>query len=260
MSVASNLIGLAGKTAIVTGAGGGIGTETTKLFAELGGQVLAVDQHFKPRQFTQSSKGRVMTVEADVSRYDEVRRTVDTCVEEFGTVDVLVNNAGMIRGGSILDMKQEDWNRIMEVNLGGYTNFARAVAPVMIERKVSGRIVNVSSIDGIMAEPGILAYSASKGAIIMLTKCLAVELAAHGIRVNSVAPGWVDTQMGTGVLDSRSRRIVDERIPLGYVAPPGEIARAIVFLASDLSKYMTGHIMVVDGGLTSDISIQGLKY
>jgi NAD(P)-dependent dehydrogenase (short-subunit alcohol dehydrogenase family) len=120
--------------------------------------------------------------------------------------------------------------------------------------------VNVSSVDGISGEPGILAYSASKGAIIMLTKALAIELAGHGIRVNSIAPGWVDTPMGTGVLDRRSRKLVDKRIPLGYIAPPEEIAGAIVFLASGLSNYMTGEVMVVDGGLTSDISIPGLKY
>jgi NAD(P)-dependent dehydrogenase (short-subunit alcohol dehydrogenase family) len=94
----------------------------------------------------------------------------------------------------------------------------------------------------------------------MLTKTLAIELADKGIRVNSVAPGWVDTPMGTGVLDARSRKLVDERIPLGYIAPPSEIAGAIAFLASDLSNYMTGEIMVVDGGLTSDISIPGLEY
>jgi NAD(P)-dependent dehydrogenase (short-subunit alcohol dehydrogenase family) len=131
---------------------------------------------------------------------------------------------------------------------------------MMVKKKTKGAIVNTSSVDGIMGEPGILAYSATKGAIIIFTKCLALELAPHGIRVNSVAPGWVDTPMGGGLLNAKARKIVNERIPLGRVAAPEEIAKAIVFLASDLASYMTASIMVVDGGQTSDISIKGLQY
>ncbi|MDG6939404.1 MAG: glucose 1-dehydrogenase [Nitrososphaerota archaeon] len=259
LSFESKLLGLSGKAAIVTGAGGGIGGEVIRLFAELGMRVLAVDQRFEQGAQGPAARGMV-AFEADVARSSAAEEAVRRCVDEFGGVDVLVNNAGMIRGGSVLDMKEDDWDRIMEVNLGGYRNFARAAATEMVKRKTGGVMVNVSSVDGIMAEPGILAYSASKGAIIMLTKCLAIELAPHRIRVNSVAPGWVDTPMGTGVLDAKSRKIVDKRIPLGYIAPPAEIARSVAFLASDLSRYMTGHIMVVDGGLTSDISIPGLSY
>ena len=129
-----------------------------------------------------------------------------------------------------------------------------------MKKKMSGRIINTSSVDGIMAEPGILAYSASKGAIIIMTKCLASELAPFGITVNSIAPGWCDTVFGTGMLDADSRRLVKKRIPLGHIASTEEIARGTVFLASDLSMYMTGQTLVVDGGLTSDISIPDLKY
>ena len=147
----------------------------------------------------------------------------------------------------------------MAVNVGGYRNFARAAAQEMKKRK-SGKIINTSSIDGMMAEPGILAYSASKGAIIIMTKCMASELAPYGITVNSIAPGWCDTFFGTGMLDSSARKLVENRIPLGHIATTEEIARGTIFLASNLSGYMTGHILVVDGGLTSDISIPNLKY
>jgi 3-oxoacyl-[acyl-carrier protein] reductase len=256
----SKLLGLSGKAAVVTGATSGIGRETARLLAELGVNVVAVGRKFKPDTLPTNAPGRVTPFEADVSDVSRAEEAVKTCVGTFGRIDILVNNAGMMKGGSILDFEMEDWNRIMEVNLGGYRNYAKAAARAMTESKTEGRIVNVASVDGIAAEMGVLAYSASKGAIIMFTKCVAVELAPHRIRVNAIAPGWVDTPMGTGVLDAESRRQVDKRIPLGYIAPPEEIARSIVFLASDLARYMTGEVMVVDGGLTIDISIPGLKY
>ena len=222
--------------------------------------VVAVDKSFKPGLFARSSSERVVEFVADVTDYAKARESVALCIRKFGRFDILVNNAGFIRGGTIFDYKESDWDRLVAVNLGGYRNFARAAAEMMVKKKTKGAIVNTSSVDGIMGEPGILAYSATKGAIIIFTKCLALELAPHGIRVNSVAPGWVDTPMGGGLLNAKARKIVNERIPLGRVAAPEEIAKAIVFLASDLASYMTASIMVVDGGQTSDISIKGLQY
>ncbi|MCL4355244.1 MAG: SDR family oxidoreductase [Nitrososphaerota archaeon] len=255
-TIESELLGLAGKAAVVTGATSGIGRETARLLAGLGAEVVAVGRKF--RQDT--LPGGVVRFEADVSDPGRAADAVAECVSKFGKVDILVNNAGTIKGGSLLDFRKEDWDRIMDVNLGGYRNYASAAAKAMVAAGTRGRIVNVASVDGISAEPGVLAYSASKGAIIMFTKCAAIELAPHGIRVNAVAPGWVDTPMGTGLLDASSRKLVDGRIPLGYIAPPEEIARSVAFLASDMAAYMTGEVMVVDGGLTVDISIPGLKY
>jgi len=254
------MFGLYGRAAVVTGATSGIGRESARLLAELGVGVVAVGRKFKADTLPTGTPGKVIRFVADVSDAALAEEAVKTCVDSFGKIDILVNNAGMIKGGSILDFKTEDWDRIMSVNLGGYRNYARAAATAMTKAKADGRIVNVTSVDGIAAEPGVLAYSASKGAIIVFTRCLAIELAPYGIRVNAVAPGWVDTPMGTGLLDDVSRKFVDKRIPLGYIAPPEEIARSIVFLASDLARYMTGGIVVVDGGLTVDISIPGLKY
>jgi 3-oxoacyl-[acyl-carrier protein] reductase len=254
------MLGLFGRAAVVTGATSGIGKQTVRLLAELGVNIVGVGRKFKADTLPAGTPGKAIPFQADVSDASLAEEAVKKCLDEFGRIDVLVNNAGMIKGGSILDFKAEDWNRIIDVNLGGYRNYARAAAAAMTNAKTDGRIINVTSVDGIAAEPGVLAYSASKGAIIIFTRCLAVELAPHGIRVNAVAPGWVDTPMGTGLLDDVSRKLVDKRIPLGYIAPPEEIARSIVFLASDLARYMTGEVVVVDGGLTVDISIPGLKY
>jgi NAD(P)-dependent dehydrogenase (short-subunit alcohol dehydrogenase family) len=259
-STATELLGLKGKSAVVTGATSGIGRETTRLLSNLGTNVVAVGRTFRDDWSTWGGTGKVIKFQADVSDPTRAEEAVSTCVEKFGKIDILVNNAGMIKGGSILDFKKEDWDRIMEVNLGGYRNFAKAAAMTMTRAKTEGRIVNVASVDGLEAEPGVLAYSASKGAIMMLTRCIALELAPYGIRVNAIAPGWVDTPMGTGVLDAKSRIVVDKKIPLGYIAPPEEIARSVIFLASDLARYMTGAVMVADGGLTIDISIPGLTY
>ena len=133
-------------------------------------------------------------------------------MDEFGALDILVNNAAVNKGGTILDYKPEEWERTLAVNISGCRNFARAAALEM-KKKMSGRIINTSSVDGIMAEPGILAYSASKGAIIIMTKCMALELAPFGITVNSITPGWCDTVFGTGMLDADSRRLVKKRNP-----------------------------------------------
>ncbi len=260
MEAISRRLGLEGKSAIVTGAGGGIGSAITRALIECGSTVVGVDQKFPP-DWPGAIDGadNLVSVFGDVSNVQTAEKALATCVDNFGKLDILINNAGIILGGSILNFKTEDWKRVIDVNLGGYLNFARVTAPDMVKRK-KGRIVNISSIDGIFAEPGILAYSSSKGAIIMLTKCLAIELAPYYITVNSIAPGWVDTPMGIGVLNEHQIETVNKKIPLGHIASPDEIAGVAVFLASDLSKYMTGQTIVVDGGLTSDISIPGLDY
>jgi NAD(P)-dependent dehydrogenase (short-subunit alcohol dehydrogenase family) len=253
----TQLLGLSGKSAIVTGAARGIGGAETRLFSKLGVNIVAVDLDF--REEFEDAPGKIIKLKADVSDVSSPEKAVSKCIEEFGRLDILVNNAAVNKGGTVLNYKPEEWDQTLDVNIGGCRNFSRAAANEM-KKKRSGRIINTSSVDGMMAEPGILAYSATKGAIIIMTRCMASELAPFGITVNSIAPGWCDTPFGTGMLDASSRKLVENRIPLGHIAQPEEIARGTIFLASDLSAYMTGHILVVDGGLTTDISIPGLKY
>jgi 3-oxoacyl-[acyl-carrier protein] reductase len=259
-SFEANLLGITGKSAIVTGAAGGMGSSTTRLLARLGANVLAVDLHFKRNQFRNMMPGKVLNFEADVSDYSQVKKAVSACVRSFSDVDILVNCAGILKGGTILDLDFKDWKRIIDVNLVGYVNFAKEVSTVMIRNKTRGRIVNVSSTAAISAEPGNIAYCASKGGIVSLTKALAIELAPQGIRVNSIAPGWTETPFATAYLTEKSKEAVRKRIPLGYICPPDEMARSIVFLASDMSSFMTGTIMVVDGGQLSDSTIPGVEY
>jgi len=196
---AEELLGISGKAAIVTGAAGGIGNAVTKLLSSLEVNIVGVDLKFPP-DWESNSKNSVTSLVGDVSKPECAEEAVRVCKQTYGGVHILVNNAGIMIGGSIFDLKMNNWSRTMEVNLQGYLNFAKAVVPEMVNSKMKGRIVNTSSIDGIFAEPGILAYSAAKAAIIILTKCLAIELARHQITVNSVAPGWVDTPMATSVL------------------------------------------------------------
>jgi len=259
-SFESEVLGLSGKSAVITGAARGIGGAETKLLSRLGVNVIAVDLDFKGEEILEKgTPGKVVPFEADVSEASSADKAVTKCLGEFGRLDILVNNAAVNKGGTVLDYKPEEWERTLNVNISGCRNFSKAAA-IEMKKKRSGRIINTSSVDGIMAEPGILAYSATKGAIIIMTRCMASELAPYGITVNSIAPGWCDTFFGTGMLDANSRKLVENRIPLGHIAQPEEIAKGTVFLASDLSSYMTGHILIVDGGLTTDISIPGLKY
>ncbi len=256
----ANLLGISGKSAIVTGAAGGIGSSTARLLARLGANVLGVDLHFRRNQFRNVMPGKVLNFEADVSDYSQVTKAVSSCVRGFGGIDILVNCAGILKGGTILDLSFNDWKKTIDVNLVGYVNFAKRVSPVMIRNKTKGRIVNVSSAAAISAEPGNIAYCASKGGIMSLTKALAVELAPHGIRVNSIAPGWTDTSFATEYLTEKSKEAVRRRIPLRYICPPDEMARSVVFLASDMSSFMTGTNIVVDGGQLSDSTIPGVEY
>jgi NAD(P)-dependent dehydrogenase (short-subunit alcohol dehydrogenase family) len=254
------MLGLSGKSAIVTGASRGIGFAITKALTELGVNVVGVGRKFPENWVKSFQNGKALPLQADVSKFESAEKAVEVCLDKFGKIDILVNNAGIVAGGTILDLKMEDWDRVMSTNLAGYLHFARVVAADMVNRSIDGRIVNVSSTAGIYPESGLLAYSTTKGAIITFTRSLAIDLARHHIRVNSVAPGWVDTQMGTGSLNKEQIELVKKRIPLGHIGLPYEIAGSVVFLASDLSRYMTGQTIVVDGGQTSDATIPGIVY
>jgi NAD(P)-dependent dehydrogenase (short-subunit alcohol dehydrogenase family) len=183
----------------------------------------------------------------DVTRYDDLEALIDRAVDEFGRVDFMINNAGIFIGGPPTEMAIDDWNHVVDVNLNGVYYGSRAAGRQMIKQGEGGRIVNVSSIIGVVGKLLCSAYTASKGAINALTKNLAIDLAPHGILVNAIVPGVCDSEINAHV-PANERRKSEAKIPLGRWGSPAEIAKGVAFLCSDLSTYMTGATLVVDGG------------
>jgi NAD(P)-dependent dehydrogenase (short-subunit alcohol dehydrogenase family) len=189
----------------------------------------------------------------DVSKPEEVERTIAQIVETFGRIDILHNNAGVVVAGSVHELSIEDWDRVFSVNIRGMFLVTRAVLPVM-RRQGVGSIVNTASISGIVGEPHLAAYNASKGAVINFTRHLAVDYARDGIRCNCVCPGWIDTGFNDPIfeadhLDAEGIRVlVEQDVPMNRQGTAEEVAPAVAFLASDDAAYITGHPLVVDGG------------
>ena len=242
-----------GKTALITGGGRGIGATTALMMLAEGGRVGVLDvneDHLRKVTETARERGhQLKTFVADVSKKDQVQRTTDSFVEEFGRMDILVNNAGMSIPRPFLEKTVDDWIKTLEVNLIGVFLCAQAAAKYMLAQK-SGRIVNISSIRGIdhCGREGIMDYSAAKGAVINLTKTMAKELAPC-INVNTVAPGHTLTEM-TAPLPETVKKVMIEGSYLKRMAQPEDIARAILFLASDDASFITGQILLVDGGFS----------
>lgn len=241
-----------GKVVIVTGGASGIGKETAILLATKGANIAIFDVNKEALDQAESDikalnvtcKGYVV----DVSSYENVEGAVQSVVQDFGSVDVLINNAGITRDGFLTKMDIQDWNKVISINLTGTFNCAKAVAPVMME-KGHGCIINMSSVVGVYGNIGQTNYSASKAGVIGLTKTWAKEFGKKGIRVNAIAPGFIKTPMTDKVPDKVIEFMVG-RTPLGRMGEAKEVAQAILFLASDDSSFITGHILHVDGGLT----------
>jgi 3-oxoacyl-[acyl-carrier protein] reductase len=183
----------------------------------------------------------------DVADHAAVQKIGAQILEEFGRVDILVNNAGVTRDGLSMRMSVEDWDTVLNTNLKGAFNFVQALMRPMIKQR-SGRIINISSVSGLIGNAGQANYSASKAGLIGLTKSLARELASRGITVNAVAPGLIETDM-TGVLSDEIRQSILQKIPLGKLGQPDDIAAAVAYLASAEAKYITGQVLAVDGGM-----------
>ncbi len=248
------MINLTDKVAIVTGASRGIGAATAIKFAEAGIRGLVINYNRDreaAQQIAAECKQRgadVIAVRADVSRVAAVDRMVQRTVARFGSVDILVANAGIWKEAAIEKMTQREWKETIDVNLTSIYGCCRAAARVMIERR-RGTMILISSTAGQRGEPFHSHYAATKGAIIAMTKSLAAELGARGITVNCVAPGWVATDMTEDAMnDPKQRRKIRELIPLGRVATPEEIAGPILFLASDLASHVNGEVLNVNGG------------
>lgn len=246
------MISLQDKVALVTGGSRGIGRASALLLARAGAAV-AVNYFARQKaagevaRLIEAGGGRAVALEADVSRESEVRKLVDETVSRLGGLDILVANAGVWKRASLTEMSEAEWDETLGINLKGVFLVAKHSARFMISRR-AGRIIFISSTSGQRGEAFYSHYSASKGGIISLTKSLALELAPHGILVNSVAPGWVATDMSAEALAGAEGEAIYASIPLGRVGAPEEIAGAVLFLASDLATFITGEILNVNGG------------
>jgi NAD(P)-dependent dehydrogenase (short-subunit alcohol dehydrogenase family) len=239
---------LTGKVAVITGASTGIGASTAELFVGEGARVALMSRDADRLGQTAARLGgddRVLAVSGDVSLPGDVDRLVGTTVDRFGGIDVLIANAGIHRVTPFTEIGDGEWSEMIATNLTGAFLVSRAVARNMIERGTGGSIVLTSSTNGLVAEPGMAHYNASKGALVMLARSMAVDLAPHGIRVNAVAPGTILTEITRPMVEAG---FPWGEIPLGRIGRADEVAAAILFLASDDASYVTGEILVVDGG------------
>ncbi|PKO18960.1 3-oxoacyl-[acyl-carrier-protein] reductase [candidate division BRC1 bacterium HGW-BRC1-1] len=241
---------LEGKTAVVTGGSRGIGRAITEAFLRAGADVV-VNYNKTPvdelKALAAELGRQLVDVQADVSQTADCERLIEAAMSTFKKVDVLVNNAGITRDTLLMRMDEAAWDAVIATNLKSVFSTCRAAVKPMIRAR-AGSIINISSVSGIMGNAGQCNYAASKAGVIGFSKSLAREVAARGVRVNVVAPGFITSDMTDG-LDEKIREKVLHEIPLGRFGQPADIANAVLFLASDLSGFVTGHTMVVDGGM-----------
>jgi 3-oxoacyl-[acyl-carrier protein] reductase len=243
---------LENKVAIITGGGSGIGRETALLFAKEGAKVAiagrTAEKLVKVCKEIDENGGEAISISGDVSLRENADEIVKKTMNEFGRIDILINNAGVNKDALITKMTKEQWNGVIEVDLTGAFNCIQAVIDVMISQG-SGVIINASSISGIYGNIGQVNYASAKAGLIGLTKTLAKELGKKGVRVNAVAPGFTITPM-TSTMPEKIITMMKEKIPLHMLAEPIDIAYAYLFLASDEARYVNGAVLSVDGGLT----------
>jgi 3-oxoacyl-[acyl-carrier protein] reductase len=241
-------IDLSGKNALVTGSTRGIGRAIAETLAKSGARVAVVGRDLqKAQEAAAAVGGGAQGFACDVTDTAAVAKLVSDVETAFGSIDILVNNAGITRDNLVMRLKDEDWDGVQNANLRGAFASIRAVSRGMMKRR-SGRIINVSSIVGIIGNKGQANYAASKAGLIALTKSVAKELGSRNILVNAVAPGFIDTEM-TAAMTPEARAALGQQIALERLGSPSDVAAAVAFLASDLASYITGQVLVVDGGM-----------
>ena len=243
---------LTGKVALVTGAGRGIGRQIALTLAAQNAFVIvnyngSKDKAEETVSEIKAAGGDAVSYKCNVSDFEECQQMITAIIKEYKHIDILVNNAGITRDGLIMKMSEDDYDAVLDTNLKGTFNTIRHMSRYFLKQK-SGRIINISSVSGILGNAGQANYSASKAGVIGLTKAVARELASRGITVNAVAPGFVDTDMTDALSDSAKENLISQ-IPLGRTGKPQDIANAVLFLASDAAGYITGQVLSVDGGI-----------
>ena len=245
---------LAGRAALITGAAGGIGLGCAEAFAAEECDLVLLDLDEKKvaaaaKDLAKRSGRKVHALACDLADDEAARKAVIRAAALLGRIDVLVNNAGVLAAGDILDASLEDFDRVLAVNLRAPFVVGQTVARHMVDARIKGSIINMSSINAVLAIPNQIAYVTSKGGLSQMTKAMALALAPHGVRVNAIGPGTVVTDILKGVMqDEAARRRVLQRTPLGRFGEPAEIGRVAVFLACEDSSYMTGQTLYPDGG------------
>ncbi len=244
---------LSGKVAVVTGSAGGIGLAVARSLAESGAKVVVSDVEVEKGETVveglQADGLEAIFVPCDVGEKDEVEALMDSALAGFGRLDIAVANAGIVHAAEFLELEEADWDRVIRVNLKGVFLTGQAAARRMVAQGSGGAIINMSSVNAILAIPSITPYVVSKGGVNQLTKVMALSLADKGIRVNAIGPGSIATELAQAVLsDPEKRRSALSRTPMGRFGEPSEIGSIAVFLASDDSSYVTGEIIYADGG------------
>jgi len=249
---AADMFSLKGRVALVTGPSSGLGVQFAKALADNGAAVALVarraDRLKSLKDEIEGKGGRAVAIEADVTDHAAVARTFDAAEKAFGTVTILVNNAGIAHGGRAVEMPPEEWRKVLSTNLDAVFFWAQEAARRLLAAKKQGAIVNIASVLGLAVSKGAVAYAAAKAGVVQVTKALAVELAFKGVRVNAIAPGWFVTEMNDDYLSGEAGTAIKREIPMGRFGNPGDLDGALLLLVSDAGSYITGATIVVDGG------------
>jgi 3-oxoacyl-[acyl-carrier protein] reductase len=249
---AADLFSLKDRVALVTGASSGLGVQFARALADNGAAVALVarraDRLLDLQASIEASGGRALAIEADVTDRAAMTGAFDAAEKAFGTVTILVNNAGIAQSGRATDMSAEEWRKVLSVDLDAVFFWAQEAARRMLAAKQQGAIVNIASVLGLGVAKGVAAYATAKAGVIQMTRALAVELAFKGVRVNAIAPGWFVTEMNDDYLMSEAGAAIKREIPMGRFGQEGELNGALLLLASDAGSYITGVTIVVDGG------------
>ncbi|MDA3886439.1 MAG: 3-oxoacyl-[acyl-carrier-protein] reductase [Candidatus Delongbacteria bacterium] len=243
---------LQNKVAIITGSARGIGKAIAEEYAKNGAKVVISDilqelADETAKELKEKYNIEALAIKADVSKFEEVEALVKGTIDKFGSIDIIVNNAGITRDNLIMRMSQEEWNLVIDINLKGVFNCTKAVTRPMMKQR-SGKIINITSVVGQMGNAGQINYSASKAGVIGMTKTSAKELGSRGIKVNAIAPGFIVSEMTDKMTDQAKDSLI-ALIPAKKLGQPSDVANAAVFLASDKADYITGQVINVDGGM-----------